>query len=182
MSSEQTKPVVAISASASEAAVEKSRLDAALAKGIARRESERKEAPRSRPPVPGGVRLKMSVAGEVPGYHLYWANDQNGEIEQLLYEGFEFVEPSEVRMQSHIVADADLGNRVSRYVGSKEEGSPLRAYLLKCPDEIWHEREAQRYAQADAWDADIRAGKVQSDDGRYKPKGVETSVDTKYRQ
>jgi hypothetical protein len=145
-----------------------------------RRESDRTVAPRERPKNLGGPRLKLGVIGEIPGFHLYWENDDEGAIEQLLYEGFEFVRPEEVRMQSHIVADKDVADRVSRYVGKKADGSPLRAYLMKCPDEIWGDREADRYERANAWDSAIKQGKVQHGDGRYKPKGVDISLDTDF--
>ena len=175
MTNAPQKPVAASNAA------DKERLDAALSRAAVRRESQRNEVQRERPPVPGGMRLKMAVAGEIPGHHLYWENDDEGAIEQLLYEGFDFVIPDEVRMQSAIVQDADIGNRVSRYVGKKADGSPLRAYLLKCPDEIWAEREAHRYAQADAWESNIKADAASSD-GRYKPKGTDISVDSKFRK
>ena len=149
---------------------------------VTRRTSDRTEAPRERARNFGGPRLKLSVIGEIPGYHLYWENDEDGAIEQLLFEGFEFADPKEVRMQSHIVADADVANRVSRYVGRKADGSPLRAFLMKCPDEIWAEREQSRHEQADAWDAAIRAGNVQPDAARYRPKGFDTKIDTDYRK
>ena len=157
---------------------------------VIRRESQRKEKelPRERAKSFGGPRLKLSVRGEIPGFHLYWENDDEGAIEQLLYEGFEFVRPDEVGMQSAtmskaaIVSDTDISNRVSRYVGSKADGSPLRAYLLKCPDDLWAEREASRYEAADERDAAIRAGRVQNPDGMYKPRGADTSVDTGYRK
>jgi hypothetical protein len=145
-----------------------------------RRESDRAVAPRQRPQNLGGPRLKLNVMGEIPGFHLYWENDDEGAIEQLLYEGFEFVLPEEVRMQSHIVADKDVANRVSRYVGKKADGSPLRAYLMKCSDEIWADRESDRYERANAWDNAIKQGKVQHGDGRYKPKGVDISLDTDF--
>lgn len=175
MATESKQPVAASNAA------DKDRLDAALSRASAvRRESQREGAQRERPAIPGGMRLKLAVAGEIPGYHLYWENDDDGAIEQLLYEGFEFAEPSEVRMQSAIVQDADLGNRVSRYVGKKADGTPMRAYLLKCPDDIWAEREAQRHVQADAWESDIQT-KVR-EDGRYQPKGTSASVDTKFRK
>lgn len=158
-----------------------SRLDQAAARAKAvRAERDRKGADREREPVAGGLRLKMEVRGSIPGYHLYWENDQDGAIETLLFEGFEFVEPAEVQMQSAFVQDADLAHRVSRYVGRKEDGSPLRAYLMKCTDEIWRERESARYAQADAWDQAIHES--QHGEGRYRPKGTDLSVDTKFRK
>ena len=155
----------------------------ASANASARRESQRPTAERTRVnPGFGGPRLKLSVNGEIPGYHLYWENDDEGAIEQLLFEGFEFVEPSEVHMTSHIVADADTANRVSRYVGKKADGSPMRAYLLKCPDEVWADREAYRYSEADERDRAIREGQIQPDSGRYMPKGVSINLDTQFRK
>ena len=145
---------------------------AANAASSARRDSQREGSARSRPNVAGGMRLKLGVNGSLPGYHLYWENDQDGAIEQLLYEGFEFVDPKidkELRLESAFVRDGDIGGRISRYVGRREDGSPLRAYLMKCPDEIWDEREADRYRQADAWDEAIRESV--NGEGRYKTAG-----------
>ena len=158
------------------------RLDSAVAVAATRRESDRTTAARSRPRQFGGARLKLGVIGEIPGFHLFWENDDNSAIEQLLYEGFEFVTPEEVKMQSHIVHDTDLVNRHSRYVGKREDGSPMRAYLMKLPDELWAERERDRYEQADERDAAIRAGTVQPDSGRYTPKGMPISVDTQFKK
>lgn len=175
------------SASAAATAIpesDKQRLAAARKHAIARRETDRKGAERSRSEVPGGIRLKMSVAGEIPGYHLYWENDQDGSIEQLLMEGFDFVSHTELQKQEAvaIVADSEISSQISRFVGTKEDGTPLRAYLMKCPDEIWREREAQRYQQADAWDADIRRQADAPASGLRKLNGVKTSIDTQFRK
>lgn len=135
-----------------------------------------REQARERNSGTGGLRLKLAVAGEVPGHHLFWANDQDNEIETLLYEGFEFVLPSEVRMGSWIVEDKDIAGKISKYVGTKEDGTPLRAYLLKCPDDIWEDRQANAQNQADEWDRGILAGTVGGVDGRYNPKGTSRSI------
>lgn len=164
----------------SENAQDNARFNVAVKGAAARRESERKTPARERKADMGGMRLKLSVNGKVDGYHLYWENDEDGAIETLLYAGFDFVTPAEVEMESAIVQDKDLGNRVSRYVGKKSDGSPLRAYLLKCPDDVWTERERDRYSQADKWDGAIKAGTIQHGDGRYKPKGVNIELDTGY--
>lgn len=143
---------------------------------VIRRDSDRPSAPRQRRANLGGARLKLQVHGSIPGFHLYWCNDEDSAIEQLLSEGFTFVEPKEVQMESFIVQDQDVANRVSKYVGSKKDGSPLRAFLLKCPDEIWEDIQAAGQEQADAWDSAILAGKVGDVDNRYKPKGLETRL------
>lgn len=165
-----------------EASADNDRLTAAVKGAASRRESERKQSPRERESNLGGMGLKLDVNGRIDGFHMYWANDEDGAIETLLYAGFDFVDPDEVRMRSVIVQDSDLGNRISRYVGKKADGSPLRAYLLKCPDDIWAERENARYRQADAWDSDIRSGSQHTGDGRYKPKGVQTNLNTQFKE
>lgn len=158
------------------------RLDRASEGARVRRSHQRKEGERDRPADLGGARLKLGVNGSIAGSHLYWENDEDGAIEQLLYAGFEFVAPEEVNMTSAFVSDADLGHRISRFVGKKSDGSALRAYLLKCSDEIWAEREEARYAQANVWDTAIKAGKIMHDDGRYIPKGTAINLDTQFRK
>lgn len=183
MSTNEAKPVVAAQAvqQAAERPVVRDRFDAIIASVAARKEAERKQSPRERESANfGGMQLKLAVKWNTPGYTPYWANDVDGAIETLLYEGFEFATPEEARMQSAIVADGDVGHRVSRYVGRQEDGSPMRAYLMKCPDDIWKEREAARYRQADAWDSAIKAGKIQHGDGRYKPKGTDIDLNTHF--
>jgi hypothetical protein len=152
----------------------------ARAAAIAKRDSQRKDgAVREREPDLGGQRLKLSVHGTIPGHHLYWENDEAGKIEELLYQGFDFVAPGEVRRGSELVSDMDLSNRISRYVGKNEDGSPLRAYLLKCPDEIWNARELAGQRLTDARDYEIRNGRMKPQDSHeYVPKGYESSLAT----
>ena len=142
----------------------------------------RDSAPRTRRRNLGGARLKLEVIGDLPGYHLYWANDHEGAIENLLYDGFDFVKPDEVGMVSHIVEDTDLSNRISRFVGPKPDGTPMRAYLLKCSNEIWADYEDAREEQAATWEADILHRQETPGANLYKPKGVNTVLDTAYRK
>lgn len=143
-----------------------------------RRPSDRQEAPRTRPANFGGPRLKLSVAGEIPGYHLFWENDEDGRVEYLQECGFELVQPSEISLNAGIVADKDVGGRVTRFVGHQRDNTPLRAVLLKCTDEIWAEMENQRYDAADAKDASIRRGDTLPDPAQYRPKSANISLNT----
>ena len=153
---------------------------AKLARAAAvKRDAERKDAPRERLPDLGGTRLKLSVIGTIPGHEMYWENDENGKIEQLLFEGFDFVAPGEVQRASDLVSDMDVSNRISRYVGRQEDGSPLRAYLMKCPKDIWEARQKASQAQASEWDDQIRNGRMKPQDNRqYTPQGYESSLAT----
>ena len=150
----------------------------------ARSADDRQQLPRTRAARTGGPRLKLNVFKEIEGFHLYWANDEDAAIEQLLSEGFDFVKPDEAGMKSltNVVADADLTDRVSKYVGTKADGTPLRAYLLKCPNEVWEEIQAANQQQADEWDGQIRSGAVENVENRYVPKGFEIKVTTGQRR
>ena len=162
---------------------DKNRLTSARRHG--KEASERGGAQRSRSEVAGGLRLQLNVNGEIPGYHLYWENDENGAIEQLLGEGFDFVTQDELNTrQVAVVADVDISSVVSRFVkGQKTDGSPLRAYLMKCPDDVWRDREQARYDQADAWDNDIRQKAESPGEGLRKlGGGYKSEVDTKFRK
>lgn len=157
---------------------------AARAQEATRTPAQRETAPRTRSTTFGGPRLKLSVPQTIPGYHLYWENDDDGAIEQLLYEGFEFVKPAEVHLntQTTVVVDSDITDRVSKFVGKKADGSPLRAFLLKCKDEIWSDREANRYQQADDWEDSIFQTQTAPGSGRYIPKGTATEIDPNFKK
>lgn len=161
---------------------------AATSEVVVGRDNERTEAARTRTSNFGGPRLKLSVPQTIPGQHLFFENDDdNGAIEQLLYEGFSFVTRKEVGLgrgvhSGSIVADDDVTNRVSRFVGKKQDGTAMRAYLLKCPDSVWEDRENYRYEQADNVEESIRNEQRDPSPGRYNPNGVKNSLNTKYRK
>jgi len=143
--------------------------------------ADRAGVPRDRPADLGGLNLKLAVQGEIPGYHMYWELDIDGRIEQLLWDGFDFVAPGEVRRTSEFVADKDLSNRVSRLAGGhSENGEPLRLYLMKCPQEAWDLRQARGQNQANTLDAEIRNGRMQpkAGSGNYVPSGVQSKLET----
>ena len=154
------------------------------------RDSASTEAVRERPAQLGGPRLKLHVPYSIEGHHLYFENDDDdGAIEQLLYEGFSFVTKAEVGLgrrdaaaKNAVVADDDITERVSRFVGKKADGTAMRAYLLKCPDAVWAEREANRAVQADEWEESIRQEQRDPAPGRYLPNGVKPLLNSNYRK
>lgn len=160
---------------------DKERFDVAVKSASIRREADRKSPTRERTEDLGGAKLRLSVNGSVEGYHLYWENDEDGAIERLLHEGFDFVSQAEVNMEKAVVGDADLGDRISRYVGRLSDGSPQRAYLLKCPDEIWKKRVDARYAEADSRERDIRTRGANTREGQYVPQGGGANLQTNSR-
>jgi len=134
----------------------------------------------------GGLTLQLHVRGEIPGHKLSWVNDEDGGIETKLELGFDFVTQDELNAkQAKIVPDEEITNVISRFVkGTRSDGQALRAYLLKCPDELWAEIESRRYRAADKWDADIRrqAEDPQKGSGLRSLRNMRTEVDTGYKK
>jgi len=148
---------------------------------IVRTEEQRDEAPRERDASLGGPKLKLKVFGTIPGFKLLWVNDDNGGLEERCYEGWDFATPEETNMarkvRSDIVMDKDVANRVSRHAGTKEDGTAMKSYLMKLPEEQWKQLEAMRNEQADAWDEAILRQEVGIEKGRsYVPKGYSTTL------
>jgi hypothetical protein len=134
----------------------------------------------------GGLTLQLNVRGEIPGHKLSWVNDEDGGIETKLELGFDFVTQDELNAkQAKIVPDEEITNVISRFVkGTRSDGQALRAYLLKCPDDLWAEIESRRYRAADKWDADIRrqAEDPQKGSGLRSLRNMRTEVDTSYKK
>ena len=134
----------------------------------------------------GGLVLQLDVKGEIPGYKLFWENDENGMIESRLMAGFDFVTQDELyAKQAKIVPDEEISSVISRFVkGTRNDGQALRAYLLKCPDDIWAQIERQRHEAADKWDREIRrqAEEPERGSGLRTLRNLRTDVDTGYRK
>lgn len=147
--------------------------------------ASRDKAIRERDSDLGGVRLQLDLNGlKIEGYHLYWANDEDGYVERLLMEGFDFVTQDELyKGKAQVVEDLDLTSCVSKFVkGMRTDGQALRAYVLKIPEDKWAEREAVRHAAADRRDFEIYNRANNPGEGFYKPNGATTVIDPSYRK
>ena len=87
---------------------------------------------------------------EIPGFRLFWANDEPGRVADLLEKGY-----------SHVEKD---GKPVSRVVGKGQMGGGLIAYLLKIPMEWYNEDVLNSQASEDEKMRRIREGKLISND------------------
>lgn len=96
-------------------------------------------------------RMRLGVPRQLPGYFLYWVNDDRGALEQAQRGGYEFVEPSEVGM-------TDKASQVIVRVGQKDNGEALYAYLMKLRDEFREEDLALQREPIDRFEQQIRAG------------------------
>lgn len=134
----------------------------------------------------GGLTLQLHVDGELPGYKLIWENNDNGAIETRLMQGFDFVTQDELYQKTaKVVPDEDIDSALTRFVkGTRSDGQALRAYLLKCPDDLWREIEEERHSAADKWDEDIRRQANSPDEkaGMRKLRNLNSEIDTQYKK
>jgi len=128
----------------------------------------RKRVPMSVP------KAKLSVP-EIAGHHCHWINDYAGRILQAQQGGYEFVNESEAMINSFSLGTAsdlsgntDMGSRVSIVVGKNEDGTALRAYLMKIRNEWFVEDQAVAQERVDAVDQQIKRGRVGSEADKNK--------------
>lgn len=104
----------------------------------------------------GGHALKLSAPVR-EGYVRRWVNDDGNRLAQASELAYDFVEDSAIQSSGE-------GSRVSRLVGTKANGEPLRAYLMETPVEEYRagaeEKEAHLKQIDDAMHAIVdEAGK-----------------------
>jgi hypothetical protein len=157
-----------------------------LRQPVSRKPSDRPEAPRVRPADLGGAKLKLAVDFNIPGYKAMWINDLHGSVEQHYADGFDFVTPAEVagssrgRSLPNVAPGLDTADRISKHVDTTEGGQSIRAYLMKCTEETWEDRQAATAEQSNKWDSAIR--RSLEEDSRYVPNGYTNSLKTRNRQ
>jgi hypothetical protein len=100
-------------------------------------ETAEKPVKRRRRASVGGHALKLA-APQRPGFTRRWVNDDGNRLAKADELAYDFA-----------LADTqttDVGSRISRLVGTKANGEPLRAYLMETPDELYAEGVAEKEA------------------------------------
>lgn len=129
--------------------------------------------------VPFGNHNTQLHSSIIPGYHLHWINDWHPQmadrLHQALRAGYRYVSPEEVDTvptRNGGNPNADIGGtRVSRIVGTRPDGQPITAYLMKIPEQWWMEHQKQIADRADSVDKAIRRGTAGGVvEGAYVPK------------
>lgn len=124
----------------------------------------------TRSKIPMGLPMTKLGAPDIPGYSCNWFNDEDGRVEWAISRGYRFVEQHEIVSISNDIAGdlvgvgTDMGSRVSQVVGGSRFNTPLKAFLMKIPTEIFEE---DKQAEQDRVD-DIHEGMKQ---GRQKING-----------
>lgn len=131
---------------------------------MARTQADRKER------IPLGTPRSKLAVGKREGFQRRWVNDAGGRISNAEEGGYQFVQDGQAKPQDG--GNSDLGTRVSRIVGTKEDGSPLRSYLMEISEEFYQDDQRAKLKAVDEVDAAIRRGSLNEkpDDNRYVPK------------
>lgn len=108
-----------------------------------------------------------SVTDPIPGFYLYWFNDDGGtgiRIMKAKRSGYEFVQRDEVLLNDGLVDGSDAaGDHVRKVVGSIGN-QPLYAYLMKKPTWIKEAHDLEMRKVNDAVMEQIRRGRVPKTD------------------
>jgi len=124
------------------------------------RAPDRKPKGRRRRIPMGTPELKLT-APKRDGYHRHWFNDHRGRIKRAENSDYTFVYEDR--------------ERVSRLVGVKDDGSPMYAFLMEIPEDLYREDQAAKQAPIDEFDRQLRSATKPKDsdprdEGRfYRP-------------
>lgn len=103
--------------------------------------SREDDAPRRRRVPLGTAQLKLEYPSR-EGYVRRWFNDRGNRIHAAQAAGYEFVEENSDGRRM----------RVSRRVGTHEDGAPMNAYLMEIRQEFYDEDQAEKQKVNDAID------------------------------
>jgi len=98
----------------------------------------------------GGHALKLDAPTRA-GYVRRWVNDSGNRIAEAEELAYDFVTDQSIKT-------TDAGSRISRLVGTKANGEPLRAYLMETPEEEFAGGMAEKEAQNRQIDEAITRG------------------------
>lgn len=80
-----------------------------------------------------------------------WVNDDKDRIQMFLNGGWEFVTDSGTCVgEKTVEASRGVGQTIHRLVGTKEDRSPLYAYLMVLSKEYYNEDQASKQEEVDA--------------------------------
>jgi len=98
--------------------------------------------------IPLGTPQQKLSAPTREGYVRRWINDDADRIHRAKAGGYDFV-------TDEIKTDGP-GARVERFVGRKEDGTPMKAFLMEVPQAFYDEDQKAKQKPADDFDAALR--------------------------
>lgn len=103
----------------------------------------------------------IDLSESLPGFHLHWFNDEGDRIVRMQFMGYTFVTRKEVALNDKVSPlNQDLGENIAVYAGSRNDGTPLRTYLMKLPNELYAKRQQVIQNRNDEVDKAINRGAI----------------------
>lgn len=103
----------------------------------------------------------VDVKDILPGFVLRWINDERDRVPRSEFMGWTFVLRTEVALSEKVFPpNKDMGDKIAVYVGANEGGQPMRAFLMKIPQEGYDQIMRRKHAQDDMIEDAIRRGAV----------------------
>lgn len=122
----------------------------------------------------------------LPGFKTRWCNDDGDRIMRMQVLGYEFVKRTEVAINQKLTPlNQDMGEYIAVYVGKNSDGGPMRAYLMKIPEDLFNKRQARQQRKDDQIEDAIRRGGIGNAlsqhgyAGTDGPNGVKIAYDPK---
>lgn len=149
---------------------------------------EEKEEPKSekrRKRIPIGVpRRKMSWDNQDPNYEYRWVKGSHNRLKEFEDGGYEYVHGSASDAgDSDVINETggNLGSKVSKFVGTNEDGTPRKDFLMRVKKEWYIEDQVEKRKYIDELESQIMKG-VDSQGspgvgGRYIPKSGGTQIE-----
>jgi len=116
---------------------------------------------RSRRVPMGGPDMKLEVQDTDDAYVYRWFNDKGSRVQKAQMASYEFAEDIAHVGTGAEDRNSDVGSHISQIVGTKEDGSPLRAYLMRIPRELYEEDQAAKQAPIDELEEQLFSGGMQ---------------------
>lgn len=122
-----------------------------------------------------GLRQKLHVSDKYkePGYVYRWFNDHQSKLFDAERAWWSFVDDPNVEVGEGEDQKDKLSTKVRRIVGTRENGKPIYAYLMKIQKKIYQEDVDAREKHLDEIDRSIRRGEgpggAPGEDGKYIP-------------
>lgn len=122
----------------------------------------------------GSPRRKLEVPKK-EGKVRRWVNDKGSRLLMAQEGGYNFVEdditPGDPDVKNQ---NRDLGSKVCAAVGTKDDGSPMYAYLMEIDEETYMQDQEEKQEELNIVENALRRGQDQQGtvgvDGRYVPK------------
>lgn len=103
---------------------------------------------------------KTAILNPDPNFHYHWFNEDSTNFAFAEAACYTHVKKGEVSLRPGVTPlNTDLGDKVSMVVGRNENGTPVRAFLMKQPIEIWRANQQEDHERRRAESQEMQQGR-----------------------